>query len=164
MLEITATQEDPNAEVEIEGNKDLENGSIIKINVKAEDGSFTRYFINIEKGSSGISPIIIVIIILFLLLGGCIGIIIYRKKKKEEAEFDKFDDSKSDGTESINNPLETEEELPPFGEPKVDTNEEMESNNPSEENYSGDHVANYVGNHEEGKQELEGLQENEKDV
>ena len=95
-LEITTTQEDPNATVEIEGNKDLENGSIIKINVKAEDGTFTRYFINIEKGSKGISPVIIIIIVLLILLGGCLGLIFYRKKKKEEAEFDKLDETKNE--------------------------------------------------------------------
>ena len=99
-LEITTTQEDPNATVEIEGNKNLENGSIIKINVKAEDGSFTRYFINIEKGSSGISPVIIIIIVLLLLLGGCLGLIFYRKKKQEEKEFDKLDDETSEVKEN----------------------------------------------------------------
>ena len=98
-LEITTTQEDPNATVEIEGNKDLENGSIIKINVKAEDGSFTRYFINIEKGSEGISPIIIIIIVLFVILCACVGIIFYRKKKKEKKEFDKIDEAKEEAKE-----------------------------------------------------------------
>ena len=109
-LEITTTQEDPNATVEIEGNKDLIDGSIIKINVKAEDGSFTRYFINIEKGSSGISPIIIVIIVLLLLLGLCIGLIIYRKKKKEKEKFDKLDVKEEKPV--INSESSDEEEIP----------------------------------------------------
>lgn len=111
-LEITTTQEDPNATVEIEGNKNLVDGSIVKINVKAEDGTFTRYFIRIEKGSSGIPIIIIIIIILLILLGGCIGLIIYRKKKAEKEEFEKLDSD--DNTEIIddtsdNNTLDKEE-------------------------------------------------------
>jgi hypothetical protein len=103
-LEITATPEDATAQVEIEGNKDLEDGSIVKINVKAEDGTYTRYFINIEKGSSGIPTIIIILIVLLLLLGGCIGLIIYRKKKKENKEFDKLDQEE-------NVPVKEEREL-----------------------------------------------------
>ena len=109
-LEITATQEDPNATIEIEGNKDLINGSVIKINVKAEDGSFTRYFINIEKGSSGISPVIIIIIVLLLLLGLCIGLIIYRKKKKEKAQFDKLDNDKEVKVNEVQEETSLEEE------------------------------------------------------
>ena len=99
-LEITTTQEDPKATVEIEGNKYLENGSIIKINVKAEDGTYTRYFIRIEKGSSGISPILIIIIALLILLGLCIGLIFYRKKRKEQKEFDKLDKIKDEVKEN----------------------------------------------------------------
>lgn len=83
-LEIETTKEDDSATVEIEGNKDLINGSIIKINVKAEDGTFTRYFINIEKGKKSTSPVIIILIVLFILLVGCIGTIIYRKKRKKK--------------------------------------------------------------------------------
>lgn len=112
-LEITTTQEDPNATVEIEGNKNLVDGSIVKINVKAEDGTFTRYFIRIEKGSSGIPIIIIIIIILLILLGGCIGLIIYRKKKEEKEEFEKLDNNDNpetiDDTSTVINTLDTEE-------------------------------------------------------
>ena len=105
-LKITATPENENATVAIEGNKNLENGSIIKINVKAEDGTYTRYFINIEKGSSGISPVIIIILILLLILAVIFGIIIYRKKKKEQAEFEKIE-------EEAKIEEEQKEELPP---------------------------------------------------
>ena len=166
-LEITTTQEDTNATVEIEGNKNLENGSIIKINVKAEDGTFTRYFINIEKGSSGISPVIIILIVLLLILGGCIGIIFYRKKKKEEQEFDKLDD-KNEVKNDIKENTVTEnssEELPPINETKEEevTNTKEPNSEPSNldnnENYSGEHIANYVGSHEESENE-----DNEKDV
>ena len=111
-LEITTFKEEENATVEIEGNKDLINGSIIKINVKAEDGTFTRYFINIEKGNSGVSPVIIILIVLLILLAGCIGTIVYRKKKKDEKKFDKIDSSETNETPKViefNNPMELEE-------------------------------------------------------
>ena len=106
-LEITTFKEEENATVEIEGNKDLINGSIIKINVKAEDGTFTRYFINIEKGQKGISPVIIILIVLLILLAGCVGTIIYRKKKKEKNDFDKIDET-SIKTVEFNIPMEPE--------------------------------------------------------
>ena len=176
-LDITTVTEDPNATVEIEGNKDLENGSIVKINVKAEDGSFTRYFINIEKGSTGISPIIIIIIVLLLLLGGCIGLIIYRKTKKEVANFDKLDDNKTDN----NNPDEENMQVEVAAsdensvETDVDSNidttkletyeqENLESNvekQLEEENYAA-HSEDYVGMHEEAKDEA--VESKEKDV
>ena len=107
-LEITTFKEEENATVEIEGNKDLINGSIIKINVKAEDGTFTRYFINIEKGQKGISPVIIILIVLLILLAGCVGTIIYRKKKKEKNDFDKIDSKLVIKTVEFNNPMELE--------------------------------------------------------
>lgn len=150
-LEIETTAEDENAIVEIEGNKKLENGSIIKINVKAEDGSFTRYFINIEKGSRGIPSYIIVIIVLFILLAICIGIIIYRKKRQEKKEFDKLDEIKDKEEFTPKEELDTEEDNLPetkeedtFGEDANDTDEE------------------YVGAHED-KHKVEN-EDKEKDV
>ncbi len=87
-LTIKTVTDNENATVTIDGNKDLENGSIIKINVQAENGTYTRYFINIIKGNSGISPILIIIIVLLLLLAVCLGIIIYRKKRQENKKFE----------------------------------------------------------------------------
>ena len=123
-LEITTTQEDPNATVEIEGNKDLIDGSIIKINVKAEDGSFTRYFIRIEKGSQGISPVIIILIVLILLLAICVGLIIYRKKKKEQDKFDKLDDNKKEAKEETTKE-EVKEETSEASVPSEESKEEQ---------------------------------------
>lgn len=144
-LEITTTQEDPNATVEIEGNKDLENGSIIKVNVKAEDGSFTRYFITIEKGSKGIPTIVVILIILFLMLGGCVGLIFYRKKKQEEKELNKLDN-----TNEVNENVEV---------PIVHENDSVVESQLDEENVDDD---NYVGAHE--MESEENNEENEKDV
>ena len=120
-LEIETVTEDENAKVEIEGNKNLENGSIIKINVKAEDGTYTRYFINIEKGSKGISPVIIILIILLLALAAIITVWAIRKKKaKEKEEFKELD--------KPNEPPKVEEK-----EEVVETNETPEVN-PEENN------------------------------
>ena len=104
-LDITYEVEDANAKVEIEGNKDLINGSIIKINVKAEDGTYTRHFINIEKISSRISPIIIIILILMLLLGACLGLLFFRKKKAKEKRLvkEEVNDSQEVQEETTNN-------------------------------------------------------------
>ena len=150
-LEITTIKEDDNAIVEIEGNKDLENGSIIKINVKAEDGTFTRYFINIEKGSSGISPVIIILIVLFILLGLCIGLIIYRKKKKGQSKFDKLDEVKKE-----NNDLEEE---------KVVSNQDDSSLNETD-NIEEKGAHEYIGEHEhiDEQENLQNNQDNEKDI
>ena len=134
-LKITTTTEDPTATVEIEGNKDLENGSIIKINVRAEDGSFTRYFINIAKGSEGMSPVIIIIIVLLLLLAGCIGLIFYRKKRKEKKDFDKFDEKSIPSDEASkeendidSNDYESKEEVTPEESIPVGKNNTLENN------------------------------------
>ena len=84
-LDIYTVPEDEFATVEIEGNKDLADGSIVKIIVKAEDGSYTRYFINIEKSrKSNLLIIIIIILILSGLLALCIWTLIKRKKQQEE--------------------------------------------------------------------------------
>ena len=84
-LDIYTVLEDEFATVEIEGNHDLIDGSIIKINVKAEDGTYTRYFINIEKSrKSNLIIIIIIILITSGLLALCIWTLIKRKKKREE--------------------------------------------------------------------------------
>ena len=93
-LEITYEAEDENAVVTVEGNKDLINGSVIKVNVKAEDGTYTRYFINIEKPSGGISPVIIIILVMLLLLGVCLTILFIRKKKQKEREEEKIEQEK----------------------------------------------------------------------
>lgn len=86
-LDIYTVPEDAFATVEIEGNDNLSDGSIIKVNVKAEDGTYTRYFINIEKSKKNtLLPIVITIIILGGLLALCIRTLIKRKKKKEMEE------------------------------------------------------------------------------
>lgn len=48
-LNISYEQNDENAEVKIEGNKKLKDGSVIKIIVKAEDGTKKEYKIEVSK-------------------------------------------------------------------------------------------------------------------
>ena len=67
-----------NALVQIEGNENLRNGSVIKITVTSEDLSQRVYTINIEKESS--LMLIIFIVLGSLLLVGVILLIIFRKK------------------------------------------------------------------------------------
>ena len=84
-LDIYTVPEDTLATVEIEGNENLVHGSIIKINVKAEDGTYGRYFINIEKSTkNNLLPIIITIIVLLILTIICLIIIIKRKRKDKD--------------------------------------------------------------------------------
>lgn len=77
-LYITAIPEAANALVQIEGNENLRNGSVIKITVTSEDLSQRVYTINIEKESS--LMLIIFIVLGSLLLVGVILLIIFRKK------------------------------------------------------------------------------------
>ncbi len=84
-LDIYTVPEDQLATIEIEGNKNLVDGTVIKVNVRAEDGTYTRYFINIEKSKKNtLLPVIIAIIVFLGLLALCIITLIRRKKKEEE--------------------------------------------------------------------------------
>ena len=101
-LDIYTVPEDTFATIDIEGNDNLVDGSIIKVNVKAEDGSYTRYFINIEKSrSNSLLPIIITIIVLLGLLALCIMTLIKRKKKKEQVEEKIKEEMKDEKIDSV---------------------------------------------------------------
>ena len=170
-LEITYETEDENAIVEIEGNKDLIDGSIIKVNVKAEDGTYTRYFINIEKPSGGVSPVLIIILVLLLLLGICLAIIFIRKKKnkdkKENKELEKEEQDKIEEKEELveqeakessnedtlenepEKPLEQKEEQEEAPEPPKEDAESIEK---GAHEYTGEHE--YTGD-DEKKEDME---------
>lgn len=110
-LNIITETEDPKAEVIIEGNDDLINGSIIKVNVKAENGTYTRYFINIEKtGKNHLLPIIITIIVLMVLLGACAIVLFIRKKKENEKREFKDLDKPTEKNEEIQEEMSSEDE------------------------------------------------------
>lgn len=70
-LTINYEVSDSKALVEVEGNENIQNGSIVKVKVTAEDGSETIYNISvgIKKKSNGIKVIFIIILIAAILAG-----------------------------------------------------------------------------------------------
>lgn len=89
-LNIQAIAEDETTIVKVEGNKNLVNGSVIRITAHAEDGGITRYFINIEKNSkSNILWIIIGLIILIIIAAVVVILLLLKRKKKIQNEISK---------------------------------------------------------------------------
>ena len=109
-LNITPVLEDDKSTFNIEGNNNLINGSIIKINVIAEDNSNTRYFITIEKNTSGSNIVIIIIVLLLLLLAGIITVVLLKiKRKKEKGTILSDDEEKTVINEQKNENINYEE-------------------------------------------------------
>ena len=65
-LNITYTTADSKSDVTVTGNENLENGSIIKVTVVAEDGTTTIYKINVEKVNT--KNVVIISVMAFLLV------------------------------------------------------------------------------------------------
>lgn len=88
-LTITYTLSDENASVEIEDNKNLKDGSVVKVIVTAEDGTKKVYTLNISKETEtkSVTPNIeveknpLIIMGLSIIAFGLIGGIIYVIKK-----------------------------------------------------------------------------------
>lgn len=85
-LVIEYDLDDEKSSVNIDGNSDLQNGSIIRVTVTAEDGSTSTYKISIEKeeGSNVLLFVIIGGVVLILLV--IIVIIISKSKKNKNNE------------------------------------------------------------------------------
>ncbi len=83
-LDITVTLSDENSTYEIEGNEDLEDGSIIKIIVTSEDGDTATYRIIIQKSDNNYVPIIAIATILVIIIAIIVFIIIKKKKNKNK--------------------------------------------------------------------------------
>lgn len=81
-LDITVKLKDENASYEIEDNDNLQDGSVIKIIVTAEDETTDTYRIIVSKKSSNILPIIIGSVSALLIIIVIILIVINNKKKK----------------------------------------------------------------------------------
>ena len=79
-LNIVAETEEESAKVYVEGNKELKDGSVIKIVVTAEDNTTREYIINIEKGNNIILPIALISV---ALVGIITAVIIIVKKRKK---------------------------------------------------------------------------------
>lgn len=117
-LNIDVTMEDENATYEIEGNENLEDGSIITIKTTSPDGSTNEYTIEITKTDYALYFIIAGAI---LLLAIAIPVIVYFKSvrnKKEEVDVngykigEGYDDSDYSRQIISNNSAPTNNEKP----------------------------------------------------
>lgn len=85
-LDITVTTKDSNANYKITGNEYLEDGSVIKINVTAEDGKTTdTYRIIIQKDTTSIMPYILGGIGALVIILAIIILVIRKKNQKKRA-------------------------------------------------------------------------------
>lgn len=85
-LDITVDLKDDTASYEIEGNENLEDGSVIKIIVEAEDGTKDTYRIIIQKKDANYVPLIISLIVILIIIGIVTFVIIKKKNKKNKKE------------------------------------------------------------------------------
>ena len=82
-LDLVVEPNHEKAKYIVTGNKDLENGSVIKIKVTAEDGeTISNYTINVEKEKKPFNILYVAIPVGVLLLGGVIFLITKGKKNK----------------------------------------------------------------------------------
>lgn len=102
-LDITIKLKDENASYEIEDNDNLQDGSVIKIIVTAEDETTDTYRIIISKKSSSILPIIIGSVSALLIIIVIILIVINNKKKKNKKDNIKNTDSNQPKIQKENN-------------------------------------------------------------
>lgn len=128
-LDITVNTKDKKANYDIEGNENLEDGSVVKIVVTAQNGDTDTYRIIIQKESTNIIPYIIGALILIIII--VIIVVVMKNKKKKDNDKDDNKDKKSDGKkkpinkENKNNEdFENEKtiEMPPISEPKEKDN------------------------------------------
>ena len=130
-LDITVNTKDKKANYDIEGNENLEDGSVVKIIVTAQNGDTDTYRIIIQKESTNIIPYIIGALILIIII--VIIVVVMKNKKKKNNNKDDNKEKKSDGKkkpinkENKNNEeFENEKtiEMPPISEPKEKDNKE----------------------------------------
>lgn len=94
-LNIKYELEDAGSVVTIHGNENLENGSLVRVKVTAEDGSETEYKIRIEKEENSMLMYIIIGGVILLIIVIIVIIILTKKRNKPSNEL--FDSN------SINN-------------------------------------------------------------
>lgn len=82
-LDIEVLLEDSKSKYEIVGNKDLKNGSVIKIIATSEDGNSGTYNINIKSNDKLIKSIFIIIIAILLLINILRIFLKYRSERYE---------------------------------------------------------------------------------
>lgn len=81
-LNITYTTADSKSDVTVTGNENLENCSIIKVTVVAEDGTTTIYKINVEKVNT--KNVVIISVMAFLLVTLVVLSVILVKSRKKQ--------------------------------------------------------------------------------
>lgn len=133
-LDITVNTKDKKANYDIEGNENLEDGSVVKIVVTAQNGDTDTYRIIIQKESTNIIPYIIGVAILIIII--VIIVVVMKNKKKKDNDKDDNKDKKSINKVNQNNEnYENEKtiEMPPISEPK-----EKDNKKSYEEEYDDD--------------------------
>lgn len=130
-LDITVKTKDKKANYDIEGNENLEDGSVVKIVVTAQNGDTDTYRIIIQKESTNIIPYIIGVVILIIII--VIIVVVMKNKKKKDNDKDDNKAKKSDDKKKpINKENKNDEtyenektiEMPPISEPKEKVNKE----------------------------------------
>lgn len=130
-LDITVNTKDKKANYDIEGNENLEDGSVVKIVVTAQNGDTDTYRIIIQKESTNIIPYIIGIVILIIII--VIIVVVMKNKKKKDNDKDDNKDKKANNNKEVisktnknNEDFENEKtiEMPPISEPKEKDNKE----------------------------------------
>ena len=130
-LDITVNTKDKKANYDIEGNENLEDGSVVKIIVTAQNGDTDTYRIIIQKESTNIVPYIIGIVILIIII--VIIVVVMKNKKKKDNDKDDNKDKKANNNKEVisktnknNEDFENEKtiEMPPISEPKEKDNKE----------------------------------------
>lgn len=125
-LDITVNTKDKKANYDIEGNENLEDGSVIKIIVTAQNGDTDTYRIIIQKESTNIIPYIIGAAILIIII--VIIVVVMKNKKKKDNDKDDNKDKKSDCKKKpINKENKSDEtyenektiEMPPISKPEA---------------------------------------------
>lgn len=92
-LDIAVVMQDKTSVYQIIGNEKLENGSVIKIETKSQDGSTNSYTITIEKDSD-LLLIIGIIAAIVVVSGGIITFIIVKRKNSGDMPIPKEKEDK----------------------------------------------------------------------
>ena len=130
-LDITVNTKDKKANYDIEGNENLEDGSVVKIIVTAQNGDTDTYRIIIQKESTNIIPYITGIVILIIII--VIIVVVMKNKKKKDNDKDDNKDKKANNNKEVisktnknNEDFENEKtiKMPPISEPKEKDNKE----------------------------------------
>lgn len=150
-LDIAVTLKDKNADYEIEGNEDLQDGSEIKIKVTAEDGTTDTYRIIIEKKETNIMPVIIGLVALLIIIIVIVIIVINKKKKNGDSKNNKIEEEKTKKVIKDNDVDEKTKEMPTI-------NSEEEKS----DNYDDEYEQIPIDNDEEEKTRMLSFAEEEK--